>query len=90
MLDAGVAAAFADGLVEGVGGGGRAEEVAPGFAEAGDAGGVERDFGDGAEDEFLQLGGAALGAGVEAAEGFQGVAEQVQAHGVRLACGVDV
>ncbi len=60
------------------------------FAEAGDAGRVERDFGDGAEDEFGELGGAALGGGVEAAEAFDGVAEQVDADRVGLAGGEEV
>ena len=90
VLHAGVAAAFGDGEVDRVGGGGGAEELAPGGAEACDGVAVERDFGDGAELDAVDLGAAALGGGVEAAEAFDGVAEEVDADGFGEACGVEI
>ncbi len=90
MLEAGIAAAVGDRLVDAVGGGLLAEQLAPIGAEARDGWGVEGELGDGVEDEAGELVGGALGGGVEASDVLDLVAEQVEADGLALAGRIDV
>src|SRR6516225_138587 len=82
MFHAGMAAAFADRLVERV--------VRSSGAEFGDIAGAELadgvtgelEFGDRHEIERAQLTGCALRLGIEAADCFEGVAEKIEADGL--------
>ena len=78
MVDAGDAAAFGHGLIERIAGGGGAEQFAIGGTEAFDAGFVEQGFGGGQQGEALDPADAALGGGVEAADAFDLVAEEIE------------
>ena len=85
MLHAGVAAAFADRLVNRVARGGLAEQLAPGGAEARYAGRVQRRFADRAQREARHILDRALAGGIEAADALHRVAEEIQAQRLGLA-----
>jgi hypothetical protein len=89
VLEAGAAAALADGVVERVVAR-RAELGDIASAEPRDALGVQQRLADRQEIDLLQLLGRALGLGIEGADAFQRVAEQVQAHGLLGGRGIDV
>ncbi len=90
MLHAGMPAAVADREVERIAGRLLPEQLAPLGAEAADAGGVEEHLVDRPQHQPVQLGAAALGGGVEAADALDGVAEQVEPHRLALSRGEDV
>lgn len=78
VLHARQAAPVADRLVERVGGGVRAEEFAVAGAEALDAGLVDQRLARRHEEVLLDRAGRALGVGVEEAQCFQLIAEEVE------------
>ena len=82
VLHAGIAAAFADGLIQRIVGSGRAELRGIGHAEAADGLGDQLEFRDRHQIERAHVEQRALGLGIEGADRFQGVAEEVEAHGL--------
>ncbi len=80
VLHSGIAASFAHGLVEQVVGLGRSEGFHIAGAERPDGLGCELEFGDRHEIQRVELVVAALGLGIEGADQFQGVAEEVEPH----------
>ena len=85
MLHAGEAAALADRLVERIAGRGGAEGLAIAAAEALDRFLVEQRFGRGQQGEAVDPAGGALVGGVEAADAFDLVAEEIEPQRLFLA-----
>ena len=85
MFHARETAAFAHRLIERIAGRGRAEGFAIAAAEALDRFLVQQRFGGGEQGEAVDAAGGALVGGVEAADGFNLVAEKVEAERLLLA-----
>ena len=90
VLHARMSAAVRDRQIDRILGRRLAEDVPPARAEAGDRIRVERHFGHRPQGQALPAIGAALGAGIEDADRFDRVAEQVEPHRIGLAGGEDV
>ena len=82
MLEAAIATAGTDRLVERIVGADGAEQLAIPGPEAFDRAGVEQDFADRPQDEALQPGAAELRIRIEAADRFERVAEQIEPQGL--------
>ena len=90
MLHAHMAAAFAHGLIEIVAAGLGAEKSQIILAKAPHVFGGERHLRHGHEIEPAQLHEGALGLGIEGADGFQRIAEKVEADGLRQARRIEI